>query len=147
MIRDRVFTVLRKLCPAKLEGKEKGNLISVITSDIELLEVFFAHTISPVLIAVLMTVIMTGYIGTLHPLLGIYAMGAYLLIGVVLPVWISKTSRELGEETSESVRNFEQLCIRKSERTSGSIFNMAAEKRERKAWESEPKKCWRRIGM
>ena len=98
MIRDRVFTVLRKLCPAKLEGKEKGNLISVITSDIELLEVFFAHTISPVLIAVLMTVIMTGYIGTLHPLLGIYAMGAYLLIGAVLPVWISKTSRDWGKK-------------------------------------------------
>lgn len=98
MIRDRVFTVLRKLCPAKLEGKEKGNLISVITSDIELLEVFFAHTISPVLIAVLMTVIMTGYIGMLHPLLGMYAMGAYLLIGAVLPVWISRTSRDWGKK-------------------------------------------------
>ena len=56
LLRDRVFAVLRRLCPAKLEGKNKGNLISVITSDIELLEVFYAHTISPICIAVLYTV-------------------------------------------------------------------------------------------
>lgn len=51
LIRDKVFAALRKLCPAKLEGRDKGDLISVITSDIELLEVFYAHTISPVIIA------------------------------------------------------------------------------------------------
>ena len=62
LIRDKVFGALRKLCPAKLEGRDRGNLISVITSDIELLEVFYAHTISPIAIAVLYTVIMCVYI-------------------------------------------------------------------------------------
>ena len=58
LIRDKVFRALRRLCPAKLEGRDKGDLISVITSDIELLEVFYAHTISPVAIAFFFTVIM-----------------------------------------------------------------------------------------
>ena len=58
-LRDKVFAALRKLCPAKLEGRDKGDLISVITSDIELLEVFYAHTISPAAIAFLYTIIMS----------------------------------------------------------------------------------------
>ena len=62
IIRHKVFAILRKLCPAKLEGKEKGNLISVITSDIELLEVFFAHTVSPIAIAFLTSLIMLSFI-------------------------------------------------------------------------------------
>lgn len=98
IIRDRVFTALRKLCPAKLEGKDKGNLISVITSDIELLEVFYAHTISPIVIAFIMTVIMTGFIGHFQILLGIYALCAYLIIGVVMPVCISKASKDYGRK-------------------------------------------------
>ena len=67
IIRHKVFAVLRKLCPAKLEGKEKGNLIAIITSDIELLEVFYAHTISPIAIAVLTSGIMVLYISHIHP--------------------------------------------------------------------------------
>jgi ATP-binding cassette subfamily C protein len=66
LIRDKVFQALRRLCPAKLEGKDKGDLISVITSDIELLEVFYAHTISPSVIALLFTVIMCLFIGSFH---------------------------------------------------------------------------------
>ena len=65
IIRHKVFAALRKLCPAKLEGKDKGNLISILTTDIELLEVFYAHTISPIAIAVLTSAIMVGFIGTL----------------------------------------------------------------------------------
>lgn len=64
LIRHKVFAALRKLCPAKLSGKDKGNLVSVITSDIELLEVFFAHTISPIAIAIITSLIMTIYIGS-----------------------------------------------------------------------------------
>ena len=71
LLRDKVFQALRKLCPAKLEGKDKGNLISVITSDIELLEVFYAHTISPAAIAFLFTILMCWYIGSFHPILGV----------------------------------------------------------------------------
>ena len=70
LIRDRVFRALRRLCPAKLEGRDRGDLISVITSDIELLEVFYAHTISPILIAVLLSLILCLFIGSFHPLLG-----------------------------------------------------------------------------
>ena len=85
LIRDKVFIALRKLCPAKLEGKDKGNLITVITSDIELLEVFYAHTISPIAIAFLMSVIMSLFIGSFHPTLGILAALAYITVGAVIP--------------------------------------------------------------
>lgn len=77
LIRDKVFGALRCLCPAKLEGKDKGNLISIITSDIELLEVFYAHTISPVCIALLFSIIMIIFIGSYHMTLGMLALLAY----------------------------------------------------------------------
>ncbi|WP_278849868.1 amino acid ABC transporter ATP-binding/permease protein [Thomasclavelia spiroformis] len=90
LLRDKVFVALRKLCPAKLEGRDKGNLIAVITSDIELLEVFYAHTISPIVIALLFSIIMVGFIGSYHWLLGIIAFMAYLFIGLIIPLIISK---------------------------------------------------------
>ena len=92
LIRQKVFIALRRLCPAKLEGKDKGDLISVITSDIELLEVFYAHTVSPVLIAVLFSVILCLFIGRFHPLLGLIALAAYVTVGAVIPVATSKIS-------------------------------------------------------
>ena len=90
LLRDKVFVALRKLCPAKLEGRDKGNLVAVITSDIELLEVFYAHTISPIVIALLFSIIMIGFIGSYHWLLGIIAFMAYLFIGLIIPLIISK---------------------------------------------------------
>ena len=96
IIRHKVFAILRKLCPAKLEGKEKGNLISVITSDIELLEVFFAHTVSPIAIAFLTSLIMLIFIGKQHILAGAIALAAYLTVGVLLPIWNGKRSAEAG---------------------------------------------------
>ena len=90
LLRDKVFFSLIKLCPAKLEGRDKGNLIAVITSDIELLEVFYAHTISPIVIALLFSIIMIGFIGSYHWLLGIIAFMAYLFIGLIIPLIISK---------------------------------------------------------
>ena len=96
LIRDRVFQALRKLCPAKLEGKDKGDLISIITSDIELLEVFYAHTISPIAIAALYCTVLCLFIGGFHPVLGALALGAYLLVGVVVPLVISRCSGESG---------------------------------------------------
>lgn len=74
LIRDKVFGALRRLCPAKLEGKDKGDLISVITSDIELLEVFYAHTISPICIAFLFCLMMVLFIGCIHTALGVLAL-------------------------------------------------------------------------
>lgn len=96
LIRDKVFRALRKLCPAKLEVKDKGNLISVITSDIELLEVFYAHTISPVAIAFLFSVIMCLFIGSFSPVLGLIALAAYIAVGVIIPVLTSKFSGDDG---------------------------------------------------
>ena len=96
LIRDKVFQALRKLCPAKLESKDKGDLISVITSDIELLEVFYAHTISPVLIWFFFTLIMTAFIASYHIWLGGLALIAYLTIGVIIPLIISKISGDDG---------------------------------------------------
>lgn len=98
MIRDKVFQALRRLCPARLEGRDKGDLISLITSDVELLEVFYAHTISPICIAVLSSAIMCVYIGSFHWSLGALALLAFLCVGIVLPVVISKRSGTLGNE-------------------------------------------------
>ena len=96
LIRDKVFGALRRLCPAKLEGKDKGNLISIITSDIELLEVFYAHTISPIAIALLFCIIMVCFIGSYHIALGILALAAYITVGVVIPIVTSKLSGDDG---------------------------------------------------
>lgn len=96
LIRDKVFRALRKLCPAKLEGRGKGDLIAVITSDIELLEVFYAHTISPAAIAFLFTLILCGFIGSFHPTLGLLALAAYVTVGIVVPLAISKASGDHG---------------------------------------------------
>ena len=96
LIRDKVFGALRRLCPAKLEGKDKGNLISIITSDIELLEVFYAHTISPIAIAFLFCIIMVCFIGSYHVALGILALAAYITVGVIIPIVTSKLSGDDG---------------------------------------------------
>ena len=96
LLRDKVFRALRRLCPAKLEGRDKGDLISVITSDIELLEVFYAHTISPAAIAFLFTIIMCLFIGSFHWLLGLIALTAYLTVGIVIPLVTSKLSGDDG---------------------------------------------------
>ena len=96
LIRDKVFGALRRLCPAKLEGKDKGNLISIITSDIELLEVFYAHTISPIAIAFLFCIIMVCFIGSYHVALGILALAAYITVGAIIPLVTSKLSGDDG---------------------------------------------------
>lgn len=96
LIRDKVFRALRRLCPAKLEGKDKGDLISVITSDIELLEVFYAHTISPIVIALLYSLLLCLFIGSFHVVLGLIALAAYIAVGIVIPILTSKRSGDDG---------------------------------------------------
>ena len=98
IIRHKVFAALRKLCPAKLEGRDKGNLISIITTDIELLEVFYAHTISPIAIAALTSLVMVIFIGRYHWLAGILALAAYLVVGVVIPMWNGRRGSQMGME-------------------------------------------------
>lgn len=98
IIRHKVYAALRKLCPAKLEGRDKGNLISIITTDIELLEVFYAHTISPIAIATLTSIIMVIFIGRYHWLAGLLALAAYLIVGVAIPMWNGKRGSQKGME-------------------------------------------------
>ena len=98
LIRHKVFIKLRKLAPAKLEGKDKGNLISIITTDTELLEVFYAHTISPIIIAFITSFIMTIFIGSYNIFLGAIALVAYFIVGVIIPVWSSNQGDETGQQ-------------------------------------------------
>ena len=95
-IRHKVFASLRRLAPAKLEGEKKGNLISIITSDIELLEVFYAHTISPVMIAFIVSLIMSIFIGLKNVYLGMTAAFFYILVGVIIPVINSRLGQDTG---------------------------------------------------
>ena len=98
IIRHKVFATLRKLCPAKLEGQDKGNLISVITSDIELLEVFYAHTISPIAIAILTSLVMVLFIGHFSIPAAILALIGYMTVGAAIPLFFGKRGADKGME-------------------------------------------------
>ena len=98
IIRHKVFASLRRLCPARLEGRDKGNLISIITTDIELLEVFYAHTISPIAIAILTSTFMTIFIGRYQVWAGVLAAGAYLVVGCLIPIWNGRHGSKNGME-------------------------------------------------
>ncbi len=96
IIRHKVFAALRRLCPAKLEGKDKGNLISIITTDIELLEVFYAHTISPIAIAFLTSLVMVIFIGGYSIYAALLALAAYIVVGIIIPMFNSRRGAENG---------------------------------------------------
>ncbi len=98
LIRDQVFGALRRLAPAKLEGRGRGDLISLITADIEQLEVFYAHTLSPVAIAVLFSLGMAVFVGGYHPLAALVLLAGYLTVGAVLPVWAARKGEAAGRE-------------------------------------------------
>lgn len=110
-IRDQVFGTLRKLCPAKLEVKDKGSLISLITSDIELLEVFYAHTISPICIAFVTSLVCIIIQIQFDWIYGIYSLLAYVLVGIVLPIYISKQSRHIGVEYRKEAANLNSYVL------------------------------------
>ena len=96
LIRDRVFSALRRLCPAKLEGRRRGDLVALITSDVELLEVFYAHTISPIAIAVLVSLTVTVGVGLFNPWLAVVALVAFLVVGLVTPLLTSRMGNQVG---------------------------------------------------
>lgn len=110
-IRDQVFGALRKLCPAKLEVKDKGSLISLITSDIELLEVFYAHTISPICIAFVTSLICVGIQVQFGWIYGLYSLFVYVVVGVVLPIYISNQSRQIGVEYRKEAANLNSYVL------------------------------------
>lgn len=100
-IRDLVFGALRQLAPAKLEGRDKGELVSLVTSDIELLEVFYAHTISPIVIALVCTAVFEGFLLAVSPELAGIALVAYAVLGVLLPLVSAKTCGTTGRQSRE----------------------------------------------
>jgi len=119
-IRGIVFKKLRELGPAKLETKEKGNIISLLTSDIELLEVFYAHTISPVCIAVLVSAVMMLFFAKISLLLMAVALCFYVLVGIVVPAVVNKSAVKLGSEHREEfakMNSFLLDCLRGLEQT------------------------------
>lgn len=105
-VRDLVFGALRRLTPAKLAGSDSGALISTVTSDVELLEVFYAHTISPICIAVLMAVVMGAFLGGIHPALAAMALASYALVGIAVPVAVSRASGGKGGAAETSPPGF-----------------------------------------
>lgn len=111
LIRDKVFGALRKLAPAKIESRDKGDLIAVLTADIELLEVFYAHTISPIFIAFIVSVIMTIAIGNIHPILGFIALMAYMTIGIFVPLTAAKKSKAYGEGFRKEFGNLDAFVL------------------------------------
>ncbi|MGN1032874.1 MAG: amino acid ABC transporter ATP-binding/permease protein [Intestinibacter sp.] len=102
ILRDKVFVALRRLAPAKLESKEKGNLISIITSDIELLEVFYAHTVAPIAIGVVTSSVIAVVLFKINPVFGLLSVLFYILIGYFIPVFSSKFAKQGGVEYREA---------------------------------------------
>lgn len=102
LLRDKIFTKLRTLAPAKLEGRDKGDLISLITSDIELLEVFYAHTIAPIAIAILTNSIISVILYLIHPVYGVVSAIFFIIVGVIVPYASSFLVKEAGVNYRET---------------------------------------------
>lgn len=136
-IRDKVFKTLRRLAPGKLDGRDSGQLIALITSDIELLEVFFAHTIAPIAIGIITCLIMLGIIGHYSLILMVIALFAYLLIGLVIPYFTAKKARNYGRSYRENVGELNQYFL-ESVRGMREIilFNQGAKRRKQIAQKS-----------
>ncbi len=120
LFRGQMFAALRRLAPAKLTGKGKGDLISMVTTDVELLEIFFAHTISPTVIALATTVVYAVALLFLSPWFAVLLVVAHLLIGVAVPAWfaralhgvgarIRKQSASLDDDVLDDMRGLEQI--------------------------------------
>ncbi len=110
-IRDLVFSALRRLCPAKLAGADRGSLISTLTSDVELLEVFYAHTISPICIAVAMAAVMAAFLGNIHVYLALVALASYALVGIAVPVLISRASGSRGRASRDQAADLSSFVL------------------------------------
>lgn len=111
IIRHKVFRALRKLAPAKLESRDKGNLISVITSDIELLEVFYAHTISPIAIAFITSLIMIIFIAKYSVYAAIFAAAVYFTIGFIIPMINGKRGKKIGMDYRNSFGDLNSFVL------------------------------------
>jgi ATP-binding cassette subfamily C protein len=111
VLRDRVFGALRRLAPAKMEVKNSGELVSAVTGDIELIEVFYAHTIAPVLVGLVVSVVMTLFLGALHPAFGLIGLAGYVALGMILPLVNYALEKELGRESRKTAGLFQHLLL------------------------------------
>lgn len=111
LVRDKVFGKMRTLAPAKLEGRDKGDLVSLLTGDIELLEVFYAHTLSPAAIALIVSVVMVTFTATLSPLLAAYAAFSYAVVGIAVPWISSKASGTGGREVRDAIGSMNAFVL------------------------------------
>ena len=131
VLRDKIFGALRTLCPAKLESKQKGAIIAMITSDIETLEVFYAHTISPICIAVLVSVCVFCFVGTIAgwALAGVALLG-YLTIGILVPVLASGRLKASGVRYRAEFSSFNAYFLDSIKGIRDLVLNNAGQQRE-----------------
>ncbi len=132
VLRDKIFKSLRVLCPAKLESKQKGSIIAMITSDIETLEVFYAHTISPIFIAILMSLIVFLFVGMLSSwYLAAVAIFGYIIIGVVVPMISSGALKESGVKYRAEFASFNAYFLDSIKGIKDIVFHNAGSEREK----------------
>ncbi len=132
ILRSKIFGALRVLCPAKLEGKQKGGIIAMLTSDIETLEVFYAHTISPICIAVLVSVVIFLFVFFVaSPYLALVALAGYLVVGILLPVLSSGRLKEAGVTYRREFASFNAFFLDSIKGIKDILLNNAGEDRKR----------------
>ena len=132
VLRDKIFGALRVLCPAKLESKQKGSIIAMITSDIETLEVFYAHTISPICIAVLVSVAVFLFVGFVSSwYLALVALVGFLTIGIVVPLISSGRLKESGVKYRAEFASFSAYFLDSIKGIKDIVLNNAGEEREK----------------
>lgn len=132
VLRDKIFGALRVLCPAKLESKQKGSIIAMTTSDIETLEVFYAHTISPICIAVLVSAAVFLFIGVVSSwYLALVALVGFLTIGIVVPLISSGRLKESGVKYRAEFASFSAYFLDSIKGIKDIVLNNAGEEREK----------------
>lgn len=132
VLRDKIFGALRVLCPAKLESKQKGSIIAMITSDIETLEVFYAHTISPICIAVLLSTAVFLFVGFVSSwYLALVALVGFLTIGIVVPLISSGKLKESGVKYRAEFASFSAYFLDSIKGIKDIVLNNAGEEREK----------------
>ncbi len=132
VLRDKIFGALRVLCPAKLESKQKGSIIAMITSDIETLEVFYAHTISPICIAVLVSTAVFLFVGFVSSwYLALVALVGFLTIGIVVPLISSGKLKESGVKYRAEFASFSAYFLDSIKGIKDIVLNNAGEEREK----------------
>ena len=131
VLRDKIFGALRVLCPAKLESKQKGSIIAMITSDIETLEVFYAHTISPICIAVLVSLAVFLFVGFVaNWYLALVALAGFIVIGIVVPLISSKALKESGVNYRREFAGFNSYFLDSIKGIKDIVLNNAENDRE-----------------